>query len=96
MDFQKNSMDIITHASEAKYYCFQAIRLYKEKKYELVHEQLLKAEEELAEGSAAHLEILQNEASTGEKDYSLLLIHAEDLLLTTSMLKDFLQEFLIN
>lgn len=96
MDFQDAIMRIITNSSEAKYYCFEAIRAYKSKDFIKIKNDLVKASDLLALASQEHLKILQHEVNTNQRDYSLLMIHAEDILLTTTTLKEFLNEFLID
>lgn len=88
MDLGKIAMDIIGNSGEAKSHCMNAIKYARNNEIELIKKELELADEYLELASNAHLGLLSYECETGKKDYSLLLIHAEDSFMAASALRD--------
>lgn len=86
-------MNLIIFSGDARSYSMEAIQLAKEGKIEEAKELLGKAGEQLGEAHHSQTTLIQNEAAGNKAEVSLLLVHAQDHLMTTITLKDMAAEF---
>lgn len=82
------SFRIIAAVGEAKSLIMSAIGLANEGKFDEAKEQLTAAKEKFVSAHNAHFEMIQKEAGGEKVELGLLLVHAEDQLMTTSLLHD--------
>lgn len=82
------SFKIIASVGEAKSLIMSAIELASMEKFDEATEQLSKAKEKFVIAHHAHFEMIQEEANGKQIELGLLLIHAEDQLMTTSLLHE--------
>lgn len=82
------SFQIIAAVGEAKTAIMSAIRLAGEQQYEEAKGQLKQAKEKFVAAHHAHFDLIQKEANGEKTELGLLLVHAEDQLMTTSMFYD--------
>lgn len=82
------SFKIIAAVGEAKSLIMSAIELANTKKFTEAEEQLRSAKEKFVNAHNAHFEMIQQEANGEKVELGLLLIHAEDQLMTTSLLHE--------
>lgn len=82
----KVAFNIIVHSGEAKSFAMEAIYEAKKKNFDLAKEKLLLADKEIIEASKQHTDLIQDEAQGIKIDIPLLLMHAEDQLLSTQSL----------
>ncbi|MGL4184100.1 MAG: PTS lactose/cellobiose transporter subunit IIA [Metamycoplasmataceae bacterium] len=80
------SFRIITFAGEAKSEAMLAIFEAKKGNFEEANNKIEKAHKELLEAERQHAELVQQEAAGMEIKIPLLLMHAEDQLLSTQTL----------
>jgi PTS system cellobiose-specific IIA component len=88
------SFQIIAAAGEAKTAIMAAIALAGEQQYEEAENQLKQAKEKFAAAHHVHFDLIQKEASGEKTELGLLLVHAEDQLMTTSMLYDVAEQMI--
>lgn len=81
-------LNLIMHSGEARCYSMEAIALAKKGDFNGARELIKKADEELGYAHNSQTSLIQGEASCQKTEISLLLIHAEDHLMTTMTLKD--------
>ncbi|MGL5616874.1 MAG: PTS lactose/cellobiose transporter subunit IIA [Sarcina sp.] len=81
-------MNLIIYSGEARSLSMEAIQLAKENKIEEAKELLTKAGEQLGEAHHSQTTLIQNEAAGNKAEVSLLLVHAQDHLMTSITLKD--------
>ncbi|BAB07639.1 PTS lactose/cellobiose transporter subunit IIA [Halalkalibacterium halodurans] len=99
IDFDQLSSDqipfmIILHSGNGRSKILQALREYREGKEAEANDLLVEAEKDLNVAHEIHFKLVQQEA-TGEKtELSLLLMHAEDHLMSTLTMKDLVKELL--
>ncbi len=84
-------LNLIMHSGEARSFAVEAISLAKKEKFHEADEFLRKADEELGFAHNAQTSVIQ--AENDEVQMSLLLVHAEDHLMTTMTFKDLAAEF---
>lgn len=82
------SFRIIASVGEAKSLIMSAIGLANVKNFAEAEEQLSQAKEKFVLAHNAHFEMIQAEASGEQVELGLLLVHAEDQLMTTSLLHE--------
>ena len=81
-------LNIIMHSGEARSCSLEAISLAKTGNFDKAKELIIKADEELGYAHNSQTSLIQGEASNDKIEFSLLLIHAEDHLMTTMTFKD--------
>lgn len=80
-----NEMDIfeiITHGGDARGLAFEALELAEEFKFEEADAMLVKANEELSKAHKTQTRLIQAELNGEPCEKSLLMIHAQDHLMT--------------
>lgn len=80
------AFQIITHAGEAKSEAMMAIYDAKENKINEAREKIDKANKAMIIASEQHFELIQSEAQGNRIQIPLILMHAEDQLLSTQTL----------
>lgn len=80
------AFQIITHAGEAKSEAMLAIYSAKEGKFDEAEDKIKLANKSINIASEQHFELIQEEAKGNKVVPSLLLMHAEDQLLSTQTL----------
>lgn len=87
-------LNLIMHSGEARSYAMEAIQLAKEGNLEEAKELILKSSEELGQAHHSQTNLIQGEAGGQKAEFSLLLVHAQDHLMTTMTLKDLAVEII--
>lgn len=84
-------LELVGYAGEARSNYLIALKKAKEKKFEEAEKYLSEAEELVIEAHKAQTELLQIEAQGNYSDITLLMVHGQDHLMTTILLKDIIQ-----
>ncbi|WP_024613993.1 PTS lactose/cellobiose transporter subunit IIA [Clostridium sp. Ade.TY] len=87
-------LNLIMHSGEARSYAMEAISLAKTGNIEGARELIEKSTQELGEAHHSQTSLIQAEANGEKAEFSLLLIHAQDHLMTTMTLKDLANEII--
>lgn len=87
-------MNLIMHSGEARSYAMEAMELGKSGNIEGARELIEKSAQELGEAHHSQTNLIQNEAGGNKTELSLLLVHAQDHLMTTMTLKDLANEII--
>lgn len=85
-------MNLIIHSGEARSYAMEAMQLAKTGNIEGARELIEKSSIQLGEAHKSQTALIQGEASGSKAEISMLLIHAQDHLMTTMILKDLANE----
>lgn len=85
-------MNLIMHSGEARSYAMEAMADAKSGDIEGAREKITKASEQLTEAHHSQTALIQGEAGGNKAEFSLLLMHAQDHLMTTMTLKDIASE----
>ncbi|CAM9150079.1 PTS lactose/cellobiose transporter subunit IIA [Mycoplasma marinum] len=86
IDFERVSFEIITKAGGAKSSAMEALYLAKDKDYEAAAKKMKESNDEIAQASHAHMDVIVEEAQGVNHEFKVLFLHAEDQLLTTQTL----------
>src|SRR5699024_6298756 len=85
---------IILHAGNARSSAMKAISLAKEYKFKEAGAELEEAESETTKAHHEQTKLLKNEADGKKNDISVILIHAQDHLMTSMTVKDLAREII--
>lgn len=86
--------EIISNVGAGKSCYVNAIKKAKEGFYEEAENLIKEGDEHYAEGHKAHVEMIQKEASGVSTEVSLLLVHAEDQMMSAETFKVMAVEFI--
>lgn len=87
-------MNLIMHSGEARSYAMEAMDLAKKGNIDGARDLIQKSSEELGEAHHSQTTLIQGEAGGKKTELSLLLVHAQDHLMTTMTLKDLANEII--
>ena len=85
---------LILHSGNARSKVLQALRKYREGNVEEADSLLVQAEEDLKQAHEIHFKMVQREASGEKVEFALLLMHAEDHLMSTLSMKELVKELI--
>ncbi|MED2941272.1 PTS lactose/cellobiose transporter subunit IIA [Bacillus swezeyi] len=85
---------LILHSGNARSKVIQSLREYRAGSVQKAEELLVQAEEDLRQSHDIHFQMIQKEAGGEKNDFSLLLMHAEDHLMSTLTMKELVCELL--
>lgn len=85
---------LILHSGNARSKIIQALREYREGKVDEADQLLNEAESDLSAAHEIHFSMIQKEASGEKTEFALLLMHAEDHLMSTLSMKELVKELL--
>lgn len=78
----QNSMQIILHAGDARVFCKNALNALAEFDIKKSEAEIKKANQEIVKAHRIQTDCIQNETRGEKSEYSLLLTHAQDTLMT--------------
>lgn len=81
------SFQMISFNGSARSCFIEAIAAAKEGDFERAEQLMAEGEEQFIEGHRVHAQLIQQEASEGKTEINLLLIHAEDQMMSAEMMK---------
>ncbi|PEJ57752.1 MULTISPECIES: PTS lactose/cellobiose transporter subunit IIA [unclassified Bacillus (in: firmicutes)] len=88
------SFQLILHSGNARSLAMEAIYTAKEKNFDLAFEKLSEADREFSHAHRFQTQLIQAEAGGEDFDTPILLIHAQDHLMTAMTLKDLAREII--
>lgn len=88
------AMEIISYAGTAKSHCILALEAAKQGQTQEVEKNFHDAEDNFAQAHDLHKDILSEELNTKEPRVSMLLMHAEDQLMSAETIRFVVQEFI--
>ncbi len=88
------SFQLILHSGNARSSIIQSLRAYKEGNKEEADALIAKAEQDLSAAHDIHFQMIQKESGGEEAAFSLLLMHAEDHLMSILTMKELVKELL--
>ncbi len=94
-DMELISFELISNVGEARSLLMEALALAREEKFEQANVNVLSSEKFLSKAHHAHLGLIQKEANGENLKFSLILMHAEDQLMTTETLKMLVEELIL-
>ncbi|MBZ9607411.1 PTS lactose/cellobiose transporter subunit IIA [Clostridium estertheticum] len=94
MNLEEIIFKIISHAGIARSMCFEALYLAREGEFSKAEGLIKQAKDELIETHEIQNSMIQKEAKGEKQEISLLLVHAEDHLMTAMLAKDLISEMI--
>lgn len=91
---QMMSFQLISYAGDAFSYFFQAVEKAREGKFEEADQLIAEGDRQMVEAHHAQTDLLTAEASGEEMEFSVILVHAQDHLMTTMMYERVAKEFI--
>lgn len=82
------AFEIISNVGMGKSLAIEAIREARKGDYEEAHKKIEEAKEFLLQGHHSHAGLIQKEASGEKLEFSLMIMHAEDQLISAETIKD--------
>ncbi len=95
MDSEQIVFTIIVHAGDARSHALEALRYARENNFIAAEESMAEAKENLLKAHQIQTELLQAEARGEKQAINLLLIHAQDHLMTAILAKDLIEEMIL-
>lgn len=87
-------MNLIVHSGEVRSYSMEAIQCAKKGNIDAARELMENAEKELSQAHNVQTALIQKEASGEKTEVSLLMVHAQDHLMTSMTLKSLAMEII--
>lgn len=87
-ELQGIAFQMISYIGQAKMLYMEAINLAEKDDFAVIEETIKKANANLVEAHKVHFGLIQQEADGKDIEFSLILIHAEDQLMTVEMFKE--------
>ena len=94
MDQELIALNLISNSGTARTKAFEALHKAREGKYEEAKILLKESEESSLLAHNAQTELLQAEANGDNSNYSIIMVHAQDHLMTTMTLREVALEML--
>lgn len=93
-ELQSMSFQLVAHAGEASACFYEAITCAKRGSYEEANEKLELGDKAIVEAHEAQTDLLRAEVAGEDIAFSILLMHAQDHLMTTALLGRMAREFI--
>lgn len=94
MDLEIAAMQLVGSAGESKSLCFEALKLAKEGKFNLAEEKILEAKKVFLQAHEVQTELICKEADGEEIKMGVLMVHAQDHLMTSLLARDLIEEMI--
>lgn len=88
------AFEIISNVGMAKSLAVEALRDVREGNYDVAEEKMKEASDYLVKGHHAHTSLIQQEASGEKVEFSLIIMHAEDQMMSTETIKLLAEEMI--
>jgi PTS system cellobiose-specific IIA component len=95
MDSEQIIFTIIMHAGDARSHALEALRYAREYNFIEAEASMAEAKADLLGAHQIQTELLQAEAGGEKQEISLLLVHAQDHLMTAILAKDLIEEMIL-
>ena len=92
MDQELIALNLISNSGTARTKAFEALHKAREGKYEEAKILLKESEESSLLAHNAQTELLQAEANGDNSNYSIIMVHAQDHLMTSILAKELIEE----
>lgn len=94
MDIEVIAMQLVGNAGEGRSLAFEALAHAKKKEFDLAQEKLKKSKESLLRAHSLQTDLICKEADGEKTEIGLLMIHAQDHLMTAMLAKDLITEMI--
>ncbi|MEG2347500.1 PTS lactose/cellobiose transporter subunit IIA [Cetobacterium somerae] len=94
MDIEVIAMQLVGNAGEGRSLAFEALAHAKKKEFDLAQEKLKKSKESLLRAHSLQTDLICKEADGEKTEIGLLMVHAQDHLMTAMLAKDLITEMI--
>lgn len=94
-DAQSIAFQLISFAGDAFSYFYKAVEEARNGDFDESDKLIIKGEEQLTQAHNAQTELLTEESQGKDMEYSILLVHAQDHLMTAIMYERVAKEFIV-
>lgn len=94
MDIEVIAMQLVGNAGEGRSLAFEALAHAKKKEFDLAQEKLKKSKESLLRAHSLQTDLICKEADGEKTEIGLLMVHAQDYLMTAMLAKDLITEMI--
>lgn len=94
MDMEMAAMTLVGNAGEARSLAFEAIAMAKKGSFDEAREMLVKARKKSLAAHETQTELICAEADGKEMEMGLLMVHAQDHLMTSILARDLAEEII--
>ena len=92
IDLETDIMNIVVDSGSCRSYSMEAIAYAKEKKFKEADTALENANNEINKAHKKQTELIQNEINGDKIDINLIMVHAQDHLMTALLARDLAKE----
>ncbi|MFP7299917.1 PTS lactose/cellobiose transporter subunit IIA [Neobacillus niacini] len=93
-ELYNHAFQLILHAGNARSFAMEAMQAAKEGNFDEAEAKLTEADEAFNEAHHVQTELIQKEAGGAKFELPLIMIHAQDHLMTSMTLKDMAREII--
>jgi len=93
-DLEETVMGIIVNAGQARSLCYEALRQAKQGLFSEADDLLKQASEAANAAHAVQTKLIEADQGTGQIQMSLVLVHAQDHLMTSMLAKELVSELI--
>lgn len=94
MDIEVIAMQLVGNAGEGRSLAFEALAHAKKNEFDLAQEKLKKSKESLLRAHSLQTDLICKEADGEKTEIGLLMVHAQDHLMTAMLAKDLITEII--
>lgn len=94
MDIEIVAMELVGNAGESKSLAFEALKEAKSGNYDTAHEMLRDAKKRMLRAHEIQTELICKEADGESIELGLLMVHAQDHLMTSILARDICEEMI--
>ena len=94
MNIEAEAMKLITNAGESRSLSFEALKAAKQGDYEVAKEKIEKANDKALDAHEIQTQLITKEAEGEDVELGLLMVHAQDHLMTSMLAKDLILELI--
>lgn len=91
---ERLTFELISNSGSARSYAFEALSFAKSGKVKQAREKMDIAKEEILKAHKVQTELIQKEAGGEKIEANILLVHAQDHLMTSILAKDLIKEMI--
>lgn len=93
-DYEETVMNLIMRSGTAKSLCFEALSAAKSSQFDRATELMKEAQEEFRAAHEVQTRLIGLDEGTGKVPVHLVMVHAQDHLMTSMLAKEFISELI--
>lgn len=94
MDLEMVAMELVGNSGESRSLSFEALQASKEGNFDLAEEKLKEAKEKMLKAHEMQTELICKEADGEDFKIGLLMVHAQDHLMTSILARELIEEMI--